>query len=132
MAALKTALSSDCVEVLALSTGIQLALFSFVQFPMGHFHRLEKRDLAIARVNAEFQSLGLGCYICDFVVLHRHASKRVFEKQMFEAKQFVRSAKLLMESIHEDLSGRGHRSLVITAQSRHNSMLPVALAAIHL
>lgn len=76
--------------------------------------RLEKRDLAIARVNAEFQSLGLGCHICDFAVLHRRASKRVFEKQMFEARQSVRSAKLWMENIHEDLSERGHRSLVIT------------------
>ena len=81
---------------------------------MCNCHRLEKRDLAVARVNAEFQSLGLGCHICDFVVLHRRASKRVFEKQMFEARQSVRSAKLLMENIHEDLSERGHRSLVIT------------------
>ena len=108
----QTILSSDCAEVLALGMGSWR--FSLSCIPMCDSHRLEKRDLAIARVNAEFQSLGLGCHICDFVALHRHASKRVFEKQMFEARQSVRSAKLLMENIHEDLSERGHQSLVIT------------------
>ena len=82
---------------------------------MGDCHRLEKRGLAIARMNAEFQSLGLGCHICDFLVPHRHASKRVFEKQMFEARQALRTAKRFMESICTDLSERGHGSLVTTS-----------------